>query len=90
MIPRIYVCTTSQGKLADFSLGLTGIALAPLPGLPQIEPPEENGSTFEENAIIKALYYSRFSDQPVLADDSGLVVEALNGAPGIYSARYSG
>jgi XTP/dITP diphosphohydrolase len=56
----------------------------------QIEPPEENGVTFEENAEGKALYYSRYSEQPVLADDSGIVVASLGGAPGVYSARYSG
>ncbi|MGC2660560.1 MAG: RdgB/HAM1 family non-canonical purine NTP pyrophosphatase [Bryobacteraceae bacterium] len=90
MTPRIYVCTSNPGKLADFALGLSGIRLAPLPNLGQIEPPEETGATFEENAILKALYYSQYSDQPVLADDSGLAVWALDGAPGVYSARYSG
>jgi XTP/dITP diphosphohydrolase len=88
--PRIYVCTTNSGKLADFNLGLAGISLEPLPELSQIEPPEENGETFEDNAAGKALYYSRYSEQPVLADDSGIVVSSLNGAPGVYSARYSG
>jgi XTP/dITP diphosphohydrolase len=76
--------------LADFALGLAGISLAPLPGLRQIQPPEENGETFEENAASKALYYSRYSEQSVLADDSGIVVKSLDGAPGVYSARYSG
>ena len=90
MTPRIYVCTSNPGKLADFALGLSGIRLAPLPDLGQIEPPEETGATFEENAILKALYYSQYSDQTVLADDSGLAVWALDGAPGVYSARYSG
>ncbi|HEX4227652.1 MAG TPA: RdgB/HAM1 family non-canonical purine NTP pyrophosphatase [Bryobacteraceae bacterium] len=90
MTPRIYVCTTNPGKLADFALGLAGISLAPLPGLRQIQPPEENGETFEENAASKALYYSRYSEQSVLADDSGIVVKSLDGAPGVYSARYSG
>ncbi len=66
------------------------ITIEPLPGLAGIPPPEENGATFEENASIKALYYSRFTSQLVFADDSGLQVDALEGAPGIYSARYAG
>jgi XTP/dITP diphosphohydrolase len=76
--------------MADFALGLAGISLAPLPGLRDIDPPEENGETFEENAADKAIYYSGYTEQPVLADDSGIVVRSLNGAPGVYSARYSG
>lgn len=51
---------------------------------------EENGATFEENALIKARTLSRVTDEIVIADDSGLEVEALDGAPGIYSARYAG
>lgn len=51
---------------------------------------DETGSTFEENALIKARAVSMLCDEPVLADDSGLCVEALDGAPGIYSARYGG
>lgn len=51
---------------------------------------EENGKTFEENAKIKAKFYSRFTELPVIADDSGLVIDFLNGEPGIYSARYLG
>ena len=59
-------------------------------GLEVIKPPEEHGSTFEENASAKALYYSSYANGIVLADDSGLEVDALYGAPGIYSARYAG
>ncbi len=51
---------------------------------------EETGKTFEENAIIKAKYISELTGLPALSDDSGLEVEALNGAPGVYSARYAG
>lgn len=61
-----------------------------LPGLKDIRPPEETGTTFEENSALKALYYSTFTSELVLADDSGLDVEALGGAPGVYSARYAG
>ena len=51
---------------------------------------EETGETFEENALIKARHAAVAADRPVLADDSGLAVEALDGAPGVYSARYAG
>lgn len=51
---------------------------------------EETGSTFEQNAILKALAVSRAADMPCIADDSGLMVDALNGAPGVFSARYAG
>lgn len=64
--------------------------VAPLPGLPSIAPPEETGETFEENAIQKALYYSRHCDRLLFVDDSGLEVDALHGAPGVYSARFAG
>jgi XTP/dITP diphosphohydrolase len=61
-----------------------------LPGLAQIEPPEENGSSFYDNACLKALYYATHAPGTiVLADDSGLEVDALSGAPGIYSARFA-
>ena len=55
-----------------------------------IEAPEETGKTFCENALLKAKYYSLHYNMPCVADDSGLVVDALNGAPGVYSARYAG
>ena len=61
-----------------------------LPGLEAIEPPEEVGVTFGENAELKAAYYSSFTGSLVLADDSGLEVDALDGAPGVFSARYAG
>jgi len=62
----------------------------PVPGLGSITPPEETGATFEENAIQKALYYSKHCDGYLFVDDSGLEVDALNGAPGVYSARFAG
>ena len=91
----LYACSSNRGKLNEFALAgrestIPELDIQPLPGLAEIAPPEENGSTFEENAIAKACYYSRFTQEPVFADDSGLVVSALNGAPGLYSSRYAG
>jgi XTP/dITP diphosphohydrolase len=89
---RIYCATGNPGKLREFRLAgeLLGIDVEPLAGLKAIAAPEENGATFEENARIKAAYYSRFAPGPLFADDSGLEVDALNGAPGVWSARYAG
>jgi XTP/dITP diphosphohydrolase len=91
----VYCATTNPGKLREFNLiaahyGEGQLEVIPVPGLKAIEPPEETGTTFDANAILKAEYYSGFVDGLVFADDSGLVVDALNGAPGIYSARYAG
>ncbi len=91
----IYACSTNLGKLAEFRLaaqesGAPDLIIEPLPGLRQIPAPDEHGATFEENAIAKAIYYSGFTREIVLADDSGLSVEALDGAPGVHSARYAG
>ncbi len=57
---------------------------------PDIAEPEETGTTFAENARIKAAYYMQASHLPCLADDSGIIADALNGRPGVYSARYAG
>ncbi len=76
--------------MAAQQAGLSEVRLEPLPDLQSISPPRETGSTFEENAILKAVYYSDFTSELVLADDSGLSVDALNGAPGVHSARYAG
>lgn len=62
----------------------------PLPGLKSIPVCQETGATFEENAIQKALYYSKLCGGYLFVDDSGLEVDALNGAPGVYSARFAG
>lgn len=85
---KLYCATTSAGKLREFHLA--GLDVAVLPGLPGISAVEETGATFEENAILKARYYAQFADGPLFADDSGLEVDALGGAPGIFSARYAG
>lgn len=91
----IYACSTNTGKLREFTLAarqVSGheITVEVLPGINNISPPEETGSTFEENATLKAVYYSQFTQELVLADDSGLSVDSLHGAPGVLSARYAG
>ena len=88
----MYAATTSQGKLRDFRTAAAthAVAIEPLPNLDKIPPPEENGATFQANATLKAVYYSRFAPGAlVLADDSGLEVDALDGAPGVRSARFA-
>ena len=88
---RLYCATTNPGKLREFQLALAdSFAVEPLPGLDSIPPCDETGVTFEDNAIQKALYYSKHCDGFVFVDDSGLAVDALEGAPGVYSARYAG
>src|SRR5260370_21521736 len=61
-----------------------------MPGLKSIPPCDETGASFEENAIQKALYYSKHCEGHLFVDDSGLEVDALGGAPGVYSARFAG
>ncbi|HYL78049.1 MAG TPA: RdgB/HAM1 family non-canonical purine NTP pyrophosphatase [Bryobacteraceae bacterium] len=88
---RLYCATTNPGKLREFQNALSdAFEVESLPGLESIPPCEETGKTFEENAIQKALYYSQHCDGPLFVDDSGLEVDALGGAPGVYSARYAG
>lgn len=92
---KLYCATTNPGKLREFRLAAETFApqtfeIIALPDLNRIEPPEETGETFEENAIQKAVYYSRHSPALLFADDSGLEVDALGGAPGVQSARYAG
>src|ERR1700739_3177069 len=89
---RLYIATTSEGKLRDFRAAAKAfsVKIEPLPGIGEIEAPEENAPTFEGNAKLKAIYYSRFAPgELVVADDSGLEVDALSGAPGVRSARFA-
>ncbi len=89
---KLWCATGNPGKLREFRLAgeVLGVEIEALPGLRSVQAPEETGSTFEENAGIKAAYYSRLAPGLLFADDSGLVVDALNGEPGVYSARYAG
>ncbi len=88
----LYVATSNPGKLQDFTAAADhpDVTIAPLPGLERIPPPPESEATFQGNAREKALYYSQLAPgYTVLADDSGLEVDALNGDPGVHSARYA-
>jgi XTP/dITP diphosphohydrolase len=89
---RVLIATSNQGKLRDFA-GAAAVYAIQVEGLPDFSAlPEavEDGATFEANARKKAEHYSRFAaGELVLADDSGLAVGVLNGAPGVYSARYA-
>jgi XTP/dITP diphosphohydrolase len=93
---RLFLASSNLGKLKEFRAlasnvdGLVPLDLELLPSLSELPPFEESAPTFSENAAGKALHYSRFSEFPVMADDSGLVVDALGGAPGVLSARYAG
>jgi XTP/dITP diphosphohydrolase len=88
---HLYIATSNPGKLRDFAAAASQhITLTPLPNLKEIPAPAEDEPTFEGNARLKAVFYSRHAPgQIVIADDSGLEVDALHGAPGVRSARYA-
>ena len=93
---KLLLASSNSGKLAEFQ-ALTEalpfksrVGLALIPGFASLPSFEESAPTFGENAVGKAGHYSRLVDLPVLADDSGLEVPALDGAPGVQSARYAG
>lgn len=88
---KIVLASSNPGKLAEFDALLQGsdIELVAQSTL-GIDDAEETGLSFVENALLKARHAARCSGLPALADDSGLCVDALGGAPGIYSARYAG
>jgi len=88
----IVIATKNKGKAKEFEelFHQKGYQIKTLHDFPDVEDVEETGVTFEENALLKAETISKQFDTLVLADDSGLIVDALDGAPGIYSARYAG
>jgi XTP/dITP diphosphohydrolase len=90
--PDLLIATGNPGKLREFALLLAGapVRLRSLAEFPQVTEVAETGATFAANAAIKAREYSRQTGLWTLADDSGIEVEALGGAPGVHSARYAG
>lgn len=89
---RVVLASANQGKLREYREMAKGsvIQVELLPNFADLAPFDEAAPTFAENAAGKALHYCRFTGELVLADDSGLVVPALGGAPGVHSARYAG
>jgi XTP/dITP diphosphohydrolase len=88
---KIILASGNAGKLKEFSALLCGLDMDVIPQSDfNVSEAEETGLTFVENAIIKARHACLHTGLPAIADDSGIEVDALNGAPGIYSARYSG
>ena len=95
MSQRLVLATRNQGKIIELRRILDAISngaieLVSVEQYPEIPDVEETGSTFEENALLKAVAISKATGLPAIADDSGLCVDALGGAPGIFSARYAG
>jgi XTP/dITP diphosphohydrolase len=88
---RLVIASGNEGKLSELAHMLEPLQIEVLSQADfDVEPVEETGLTFIENALLKAREAARVSGLPALADDSGLVVEALDGRPGIYSARFAG
>jgi XTP/dITP diphosphohydrolase len=93
---KLFLASSNPGKLAEYrALAQTAapssqVDVELIPGFDSLPSFEENASTFAENAVGKALYYSRLNEELVFADDSGLVVPGLGGRPGVHSARYAG
>ncbi len=89
---RVFLATSNPGKLREYEILARefSVEIFLLPNFREIPTFEESAPTFAENAAGKALHYSRYSSGIVLADDSGLVVPALGGAPGVNSARFAG
>lgn len=89
---RLLVATTNPGKLREIRGILAGapVEIVALDAFPKIAEPEETGDTFGENARLKAIYYSQQTGLASVADDSGIEIAALDGAPGVHSARWHG
>ena len=91
MNKKLVIATKNPGKAREMARILADapyeiVSLADYPDAPEVE---ETGSTFAENAASKAMAYARFTGELTLADDSGLEVDALDGAPGVYSSRFA-
>ena len=89
---KLLVATTNRGKLVEIRSILAGVPvdIDSLDRYPEVGVAEEHGTTFSENARAKAVHYSHHTGQLAVADDSGLEIDALDGAPGVRSARFSG
>ena len=92
LVKEIVIATHNPDKKKEIMIALRelGVNILSLDSFPEIGEIEETGSTLLENSLIKARTVSAVTDKPAIADDTGLEVDALNGAPGIYSARYAG
>jgi XTP/dITP diphosphohydrolase len=95
MSHKLVLATRNSGKIIEFRRILEEIApgaveLIGVDQFPNLVDVEETGSTFEENSLLKARYTSKATGLPAIADDSGLCIDALGGAPGIFSARWAG
>lgn len=92
MEKKIVIATKNQGKVKEFAKAFSALSvkIVPLSDFGNLPDAIEDGNSFRENALIKAHFYAEKTKLPCLADDSGLVVDILNGEPGVYSARYAG
>lgn len=86
----LLIATTNPGKIREFRVLLGDVPLVTLADLPPVPEPEETGATFADNARLKATYYATRTGVTTVAEDSGLAIDALGGAPGVHSARYPG
>jgi XTP/dITP diphosphohydrolase len=91
-VAALLIATTNPGKIREIRRVLDGapVTVVTLADLPSVVEPEETGRTFADNARLKARYYANASGLPTVAEDSGLAIDALDGRPGVHSARYPG
>ena len=89
---KLVVATTNRGKIKEIErlLDSAPLTLLTLADFPDVAPPDETGKTFAENARLKALFYAAHTGELTVAEDSGLEIDALDGAPGVESARFGG
>lgn len=89
---KIVLATHNKGKIREFQKAFSEIGweAIPIADVAHVPEPEETGTSFKENALIKARYYAKAVHLPVLSDDSGIIADVLGDKPGIYSARYAG